>query len=445
MMGSTKRPGEGSPPEDKTPPLGTPALGQGAPRSGLARRNTPGELHAAPPSAPPLSPRSGLRRPTPPSGMQQSSYGAPPSTPPRTSKTIPPSAPKTIPPSSPSSYPPPGPSSPKLDFGLMTPAARVVDELLAVRPTDRMVIVHDDANADVAGAFEQAAAERSAAVERVGWGSQEQRPLGSCPPVILRAIRGATATVLAVSMEEGEYDARYALINAVVAARTRHVHMVGTGRRAFIASMMASTGRVFELLQALRSAMRPTSKLTVRSPAGTQLEVEMAPHLRWFANGHAVVPAQWINVPFGALISSPATVNGTYVVDAAIGGGLGARAGLLEGRAIRLSIEAGRVRRVECKDLALKRYVESFMAEAKDRDRVALLSLGANLGVREPLGEIVHDENMPGLHLALGDTVPSRTGAMWTAYGQLPFASGAADVDLDGVPLIRRARYVRFV
>ncbi|AKT41970.1 aminopeptidase [Chondromyces crocatus] len=327
----------------------------------------------------------------------------------------------------------------------MTPACRVVEELLGIGPSDHVVIVHDEANADIAAAFEHAAAERGVLVERLAWGSIERRPLPACPSAVLRAIHGATATVMVVSWEEGEYDARYALINAVIGARTRHVHMIGTGRRAFIGSMMASTGRVFELLQAVRAAMRPASRLSVRSLAGTHLDVEMAPHLRWFANGHAVVPGHWINVPFGALISSPATVNGVYVVDASIGGGFGARSGLLTSRPIKLTIEGSRVRRVECSDITLRRYVETFMAESKDRDRVGLLSLGANLGIREALGEVVHDENMPGLHLSLGDTVPTRTGATWTAYGQLAFASGAADVDLDGEPLIRRTRYVRFV
>ncbi|EYF04326.1 Hypothetical protein CAP_4590 [Chondromyces apiculatus DSM 436] len=320
-----------------------------------------------------------------------------------------------------------------------------MDELLAVGPTDQVVIVSDDANADVADAFEHAAAERGVLVERVPWAKLSPRPLPACPPPVLRAIQHATATVMAISWEEGEYDARYALVNAVIAARTRHVHMIGTGRRAFIGSMMASTGRVFELLQSVRAAMRPSSRIAVRSPAGTHLDVEMAPHLRWFANGHAVVPGQWINVPFGALLSSPAVVSGVYVVDASIGGGIGARAGLLDTRPIRLTIEGSRVRRVDCGDITLRRYVETFMAEGKDRDRVGLLSLGANLGIREALGEIVHDENMPGLHLSLGDTVPTRTGATWTAYGQLAFASAGADVDLDGEPLIRRARYVRFV
>ena len=52
---------------------------------------------------------------------------------------------------------------------------------------------------------------------------------------------------------------------------------------------------------------------------------------------------------------------------------------------------------------------------------------------------------MPGVHLGLGDPMSPQSGATWTAHGQLSFSMADADVDLDGVPLIRRGRYVRFV
>jgi aminopeptidase len=327
----------------------------------------------------------------------------------------------------------------------MTPAARVVDELLSVEFGERMIIVHDEPNLEVALAFEHAAIERGGRVERMSWGPLAQRPLAACPDAILAAVPTAAATVLAVTFEEGEYNARHALVAAASLARTRHVHMIGTGRKAFVASMMATTTRVFELLQSLRGIMRPASRFAVRSAAGTHLDIEMAPHLRWFANGHTVRPGHWINVPFGALISSPASMNGVYVADAALGGGVGARVGLLDGRPIRLAVKAGRVTRVDCRDIAIKRYVESFMAESQGHDRVGLLNLGANIGILTPLGEIVHDENMPGMHLSLGEPFATRTGANWTSHGQLAFASVSSDVDLDDAPLIRRGRYVRFV
>jgi leucyl aminopeptidase (aminopeptidase T) len=230
-----------------------------------------------------------------------------------------------------------------------------------------------------------------------------------------------------------------------MAARAKHIHMVGVSQRAFSAAMASPVSRIFDLMTSLKNAMRPTSRLVVRSAQGTNIEIEMAPHLRWFPNGHVVRAGQWINVPHGALVTSPASVNGVYVVDASIGGALGARTGLLASRPIRIVFDGGRVRSVDCRDTALRQYVERFVSEAPGHDRVGLLSLGANIGIVSPNGEILHDEHMPGAHLGLGDNFASQTGATSTSHGQLAFAIAECDVDLDGTALIRRGRYVRFV
>jgi leucyl aminopeptidase (aminopeptidase T) len=334
---------------------------------------------------------------------------------------------------------------PIADFALMTPATRVIEELLAVQWGERLLVVHDGMHEDLGLAFEMAALEKKATAERLTWEANAERPLRACPPAIVEAIRKAAATVLAVTYQDGEYDARYGFVQACAAARTRHVHIVGTSRKAFLASMTTSSGRIFELTESVRRLLRPASKISVRSATGTQLELEMAPHLRWFNNGELVRPGHWVNVPFGSLVSSPASATGVYVADASMGGGVGARAGSLHARPIKLTFEAGKLRSVDCGDPSLRVYVERFVAEAQGHDRLALVSLGTNPGILSPLGEIVHDENMPGLHIALGDPFSARTGATWTAHGQLAFASASTDVDIDGQPLVRRGRFVRFV
>lgn len=332
-----------------------------------------------------------------------------------------------------------------VDFGLMTPAARVIEEILALEPGERLVVLHDRANAEIGSALEHAARDHKAEALRVDLDLLATRPFLVCPPEVIERIRDADASVLAMTNEEGEYGARRDIVRAAAAARVRHVHMIGVSHRSFTASLMASPSRVSELIDALRRAIKPTSKLTVLSASGTRLEIAMAPHLRWFVNGNAVKRGEWINVPTGALVSSPGRIDGTYVADAAMGGPLGARTGLLGARPVRLEIEGGKVRRVECTDKAIQHHVEQFMATGSAHDRVGLLNIGANIGIISPLGEILHDETMPGVHIALGDNFASQTGATWSSQGQLSFAMASADVDLDGAPLIRRGRYVRLV
>jgi hypothetical protein len=62
--------------------------------------------------------------------------------------------------------------------------------------------------------------------------------------------------------------------------------------------------------------------------------------------------------------------------------------------------------------------------------------------MREATGEIVSDQNLPGLHIGFGATFPELTGAAWDATTQLPMTATGADVDLDGAPLLRQGRYL---
>lgn len=336
-------------------------------------------------------------------------------------------------------------STPVIDTGLSTPAQRVLEELVQLDRNERLAIVHDQANEPIANAFELAALERGARVVRVDAEALAPRPWSRCPSEALDAAASSDVTVFVTTNEDGEYDARHAFVTAATAARARHVHIVGTSRRALMGSLVTNPQRIFDLLTALRATLRPQSRLQVRSPAGTSLEVEMAPHLRWFAMGSPLARGQWLNVPYGALVSSPASVTGTYVVDASMGGGLGSRLGSLSNRPIRISFEGGKVKAVECRDATLESYVRKFLGDGMGHDRVGLIRLGANIGVAAPLGEFLYDEVMPGVHLSLGDPLAPRTGAHWGSHGQLPFAIADADVDLDGQPLIRHARYVRLV
>jgi leucyl aminopeptidase (aminopeptidase T) len=332
-----------------------------------------------------------------------------------------------------------------VDFALLTPARRVLQELLVVRPGEHLAILHDTANAGIAKAFEHVGVESGARATRVDLESYAPRPWANCPRPGLDAIQDAATTILVVRLEAGEYECRVAIAKAASIARARHVHMTGVSARTFTASMAAPVASVIGLLDAIKAAMQPTSKIVARSRLGTQVEIEMAPHLRWHADGGVVQPGAWINVPYGQLVSSPATVRGVYVADASMGGPAGARAGSLARKPIKLVLEGGRVKSVECVDAALRLHVERFIAEGDRHDRVGCINLGANVGIVSSAGEQLHDERMPGLHLSLGDSDREMTGATWTAHGQLSFAMAESDVDLDGAPLIRRGRYVRFV
>jgi len=55
---------------------------------------------------------------------------------------------------------------------------------------------------------------------------------------------------------------------------------------------------------------------------------------------------------------------------------------------------------------------------------------------------MVCDQNLPGLHLSLGNTFSDITGAEPGALSQLTLTTSGADIDLDGTQLLRAGRYL---
>jgi leucyl aminopeptidase (aminopeptidase T) len=135
-------------------------------------------------------------------------------------------------------------------------------------------------------------------------------------------------------------------------------------------------------------------------------------------------------------------VRGVFVADASIGGQFGQTAGLLERAPVRIEIDGSTCRSVRCSDRAIQRDVESFLQREHNLTRVGGICLGTNVGILSPTGEIIADQNLPGLHLIFGTAASEQTGATWSTRAQLPMTCASEDVDLDGAPLLRAGRYM---
>ncbi len=332
-----------------------------------------------------------------------------------------------------------------LDYGLMTPSERLVEEVIRLKAGERVLVAHDRASASIAQAIELCCSEKGAAVEIVDLEAAQLRPWTQIPARVLQQASRAHVTVLAVTDDERESTPRSEFLMHAIKGGARHVHLLSPSREAFCACLMASPVKVFELMNTLLPILRSATKLSVRSPGGTSLAIELSSRFRWGMHGKPLEPGEWLNIPFGALFTFPASATGTFVVDASLSGNMGLRAGLLQRSPITLTVENSQVRQVRCADRTLSSHVEGFINGGQDNDKVGIINLGANTSLRNPIGNILHDEHIPGIHLSLGHTFPKFTGAFRSGVGQLAMAGADADVDLDGTPLIRRGRYVRHV
>ena len=328
------------------------------------------------------------------------------------------------------------------DIELANAARRIVERSLSVVRGDVVVILTDRAHRELAYALEQVVA----AVEAHGivydLDDHENLPLRRVPDNIHESLRLAQASVYIASIETAEQPFRRELVDIVQRYKLRHGHMLGVTRRAMLAGFTVDPVRILDATRALRMRLRPDSKAAVRSPAGTDLQVTFSSRYRWIEQTGTIRPGRWENLPAGELATVPERVDGVFVADAALACARVLTNVPLSATPLRFTIENSIVTAVGCSDNHLRSEVENALRDDRYGSRVGTVIFGTNVGISEPTGELVCDQSMPGLHLSFGKTYATETGAAWDSQAQVVAAQAFADIDLDGVPLLRAGRYL---
>lgn len=308
-------------------------------------------------------------------------------------------------------------------------------------PGERVFIMVDRERAPLVPPLQEVATLIGAKCDVVVLEDVGVRPLPDLPKIIDDKLHEAQATILLAAFVEGEHPMRLALIERVRELGLRHAHMIGVGRRAMLAGFAVDPSRILDTTRAVRVRMRPSSVLRARTSAGTDLTVQLEPKHRWVEHVGVIRAGRWENLPTGELMTSPKSVEGVFVCDASLSGTIGA-GGLLTRTPLRLEIRDTVVTNFSCSDSSLQRGVESFLGNDRFARRVGTVFLGTNVGLLEPIGETVCDQNLPGLHISLGSTYADVTGAPFTTSLYISLTSTGGDVDLDGAPLLRAGRYM---
>jgi aminopeptidase len=328
-------------------------------------------------------------------------------------------------------------------------ATMLVGTILRVERGDRFLVVADAESLSVAEALARAGERAGAQVtigrldllRSVSTNHTGERPHKVLPDSVRRAAGVANASVFVASAPRGESGMRDQLLHIVTAARVRHAHMPGISARGFVAGMGANYAELEVTGRDLARRLEPAGIVEVESAAGSRLRCTFGTRTRWWEHLGTVTSGQWATLPAGALYAQPESVDGVFVADASLGEFFGAREGVLLDRAVRFFVEAGRVAKVEAPFApALEREIRGMLAFAAGSDRISVVALGINGGITAPTGEATVDENLPGLHLVVGDpagrirvsATSARTsflvcgaGARITADGELVIADGA--------------------
>ncbi len=329
-----------------------------------------------------------------------------------------------------------------VDFDLVNAARRIFEGSLSLVPGERAVVMVDRERSELMPPLVEVANLIGARCDIFVLEELAPRPHYNLHPTIDAALSSAQATILIVGFVEGEQPMRFRVLERIRELGIRHAHMVGVSRRTLLAGFSVDPTRILDATRAVRMRLRPNSALALRTPAGSDLRVRLNPAHRWAEHVGVIRPGRWENLPSGELMTAPEFVEGVFVADASAGGAAGAAAGVLTRTPIRLEIQDSVVRSVSCPDSAVQRGIEQFISQERACARVGTVVLGTNVGILNPVGELICDQNLPGLHISLGSTFPEITGAPPTTNHQLSLTCQASDVDLDGTPLLRAGRYM---
>ena len=306
---------------------------------------------------------------------------------------------------------------------LAAAATTAVDVCLGVEADERCVVVTDPPRRAIGDALAAAARERTDDTTLIEMPVGTQH--GAEPPAaVAQAMADADVFVAPTTKSLSHTRAR----SAATDAGGRGATLPGITPEVFIAGMQADYTAVAETTHSLAAAVADASTVTVETPAGTDLRVDVRGRSWQTDTGAVTTPGAFSNLPAGEIFIAPTSAAGTVVID-----GTMRPRGLLEETPVRFDVDDGQVAAIS--DPAVAAQVEEAAAAVGDAaSNFAELGIGTNLGVTELVGSVLLDEKMAGtVHVAIGDN--AGIGGDVEAPLHLDGIMRSPTVTVDGQPL----------
>ena len=276
---------------------------------------------------------------------------------------------------------------------LAAAATTAVDVCLGVEADERCVVVTDPPRRAIGDALAAAARERTDDTTLIEMPVGTQH--GAEPPAaVAQAMADADVFIAPTTKSLSHTRAR----GAATDAGGRGVTLPGITPEVFTAGMQADYTAVAETTHSLAAVVADASTVTVETPAGTDLQVDVRGRSWQTDTGAVTTPGAFSNLPAGEIFIAPVSAAGTVVID-----GTMRPRGLLGETPVRFEVADGQVEAIS--DPAVATQVDEAAAAVGDAaSNFAELGIGTNLGVTELVGSVLLDEKMAGtVHVAIGD------------------------------------------
>ncbi len=310
-------------------------------------------------------------------------------------------------------------------------ARNAIRTCLAVQLGEATTLITDRHTAPVAASLLRELNEVGAVTHVVVLENVARRPMPRMPFEVLQHVADSTVTIGCFQPQENEIGSRRDLIDLVERQGIRYAHMVWITDEIMRQGMRADYHAVDALSDRVLTYLRPATTVTVRSAAGTDIRARFESRLTWVKTSGLINREYWSNLPAGEVFTTPATVDGVFVVDGTVGDYLCPKYGDLSAHPLTLEIQDGRLYDAHCDNKALLRDFMDYCHEERNGDRIGEFALGTNIAVTSMIGNLLQDEKVPGVHIAFGNPYGSQTGARWTCGSHIDAITRDCDVWAD--------------
>src|SRR4029078_5135199 len=206
------------------------------------------------------------------------------------------------------------------------PGARnAIVSCLRIQPNEKVTLITDRACLEIGAAL-------AAELERLGLNYHAfvledlaPRPLENMPGEVLADMETSDVSIFAVKAHANELRTRMQMTDVVNRRKMRHAHMVNIDRRIMLEGMRADFDEVDRISTQVWQMASAAREIRATNPAGTDITGRFSPDLKWLKTSGIISPHKWGNLPGGETFTTPAQVNGTFVIDGVVGDYLGGK------------------------------------------------------------------------------------------------------------------------
>ncbi|MBI5471539.1 MAG: aminopeptidase [Ignavibacteriae bacterium] len=329
-----------------------------------------------------------------------------------------------------------------VDEDLIEGAYNAVNVCLRVKPHEKVTVITDERTHDIADAICSEVAKVGARCTKFLLEDFAPRPHTDMPQPILDDLATSQVSVYAAWGQTGELRTRMQMTRVVTDHRIRHGHMININRQIMTDGMRADFTKVDEISTRIWNLARIARTVVCKSPFGTNITADLSPKLKWLKTSGIISPDKWGNLPGGEIFTSPAKLNGTFIVDGVVGDYLCAKYGDLNDTPVSIEIKDSRMVSARCDNKELEREFWEYCHTDKNSDRVGEFAIGTNIQLKHVIGHILQDEKIPGVHIAFGHPYSEHTGADWSSSTHIDVVGTKFDIWIDGQKIMERGEFL---